>query len=208
MTGRIVGVVEEVSRDSSPVVYTAATFPGGGGGWVVARARPGASGALRAIDEALGRTDPLVASLDHVTFEELRATGTWVERRLSALFLVFAVASVLLGSLGLFGVVRLIAEGRTREFGVRVALGAVPRQIRRLVLRDGAWLAVVGVLLGMVASLALLRWLGVLLPGADVLSPGVLAQAFGLVAVCLYGAALGPALRAARVDPVQSLRAE
>jgi ABC-type antimicrobial peptide transport system permease subunit len=113
-----------------------------------------------------------------------------------------------LSAVGLFGAMATLVAGRTRELGVRLALGAVPWGIGRLVLRDGLTLAAWGGAIG----LALASWLGrtieAQLYGVEPLDAISLAAAFGMLAAVAIAAALVPARKATRVDPVEALRAE
>jgi len=109
---------------------------------------------------------------------------------------------------GVYGVIAYAATRRTREIGIRMALGARAASVRRLFLRDGLTLAGIGIVLGVVASLALTRVMTALLFGVAPTDPLTYATASaGLAAVALLATWL-PARRAARVDPAVVLRAE
>ncbi|MCY1046801.1 ABC transporter permease [Corallococcus sp. bb12-1] len=156
---------------------------------------------LRAVDPDLPLFDvsPLTRRMDD-------AIGS---RRLSALLLgLFAGGALLLAALGLSGVIAFSVAQRTRELGIRMALGAARGDVLRLVLGQGLRLSLTGVGVGLVLSLALTRLLGSLLYGVSVDDPWT----FGGVALLLTGVALGaswlPARRATRVDPIIALRAD
>jgi ABC-type antimicrobial peptide transport system permease subunit len=109
---------------------------------------------------------------------------------------------------GIYGVIAYLAAQRTREIGIRIALGAGQHDVRRLFLRHGLVLAVIGIGLGMLAAAAATRVMTTLLFGVSALDP----LTYAAVAVALGGTALlasyVPAMRAARVDPAVALRAE
>ena len=116
--------------------------------------------------------------------------------------------ALLLGLVGIYGVISYVVSQRTREIGVRMALGANAQGVRRMVLRHGLLLSAVGVALGLVASAGLSRLMGSLLFGVSATDP----LTYGLVALALIGvaaiASLIPAVRASAVDPGSALRLE
>jgi len=120
----------------------------------------------------------------------------------------FAGLAALLAAVGIYGVMAYAVAQRTREIGVRMALGARPQTVMGMVLKQGLWLALIGVVLGVGASLALTRLMTSMLFGVKASDPAT----FVLVAVGLTAVALGacwiPARRATRVDPVIALRYE
>ncbi|HEY0778694.1 MAG TPA: FtsX-like permease family protein, partial [Gemmatirosa sp.] len=120
----------------------------------------------------------------------------------------FAAAAVLLAAVGVYGVAAFAVARRTREVGVRVALGAAPASIRAMVLRDGARLAAAGVVVGLAVALAAGWSARGAVYGVTRFEPAVLigvAALFGAVAVA---ATAVPARRAARIDPLVAMRAE
>jgi putative ABC transport system permease protein len=138
------------------------------------------------------------------------ALGVWAaERRLTMLLVAgFAALALALGAVGVYGVVAHLVTQRTREIGIRIALGAVPREILSLVLSQGVRLAVLGIAVGLLGALAASRLLtGLLFQTAptDTTTFVATAAALALVAVA---ASLIPAVRAVRTDPVDALRAE
>jgi ABC-type antimicrobial peptide transport system permease subunit len=121
---------------------------------------------------------------------------------------IAAAVALLLGIVGIYGVISYVATQRTREIGIRMALGAAARDVSRLFVRQGLVLTAVGVVLGLVAAAALTRAMTALLFGVSALDPltygGV---ALGLAFVALAATYL-PARRASRVDPAAALRWE
>jgi ABC-type antimicrobial peptide transport system permease subunit len=125
--------------------------------------------------------------------------------RLAALF---ALVALTVGAVGVYGVVAYQATARTRELGVRAALGATAGSLRRMVLADGGRLAAWGVALGLAAAVASTRLLGGLLYGVSPLDLAVLVTAPAALALVALLASAIPAWRASRVDPTVALRAE
>ena len=126
------------------------------------------------------------------------------------LVMIGAAASValLLGAIGIYGVISYMVSLRTREIGVRMALGAQSVQVRRMVVRQGLTLASIGVVIGLTAALALSRLISSLLYGITPNDPATLASVtLGLLVVSTVASWL-PAMRAARIDPIEALRAE
>ena len=115
---------------------------------------------------------------------------------------------MILGAIGLFGVLSYVVAQRTREIGLRMALGAEARRVQRMVVGQGARVVVFGVLIGLAASLAATRLLASLLFGVGATDAGTFAgTSAALLAVGLLTSYL-PARRASSVDPIESLRGE
>jgi ABC-type antimicrobial peptide transport system permease subunit len=116
--------------------------------------------------------------------------------------------ALLLGAIGIYGVISYMVSLRTREIGVRMALGAQSTEVRRMVVRQGLVLAVIGVGIGLAGALALSRLISSLLYGIAPHDPLTLgATAIGLLAVAAVASWL-PATRAARISPIEALRAD
>jgi putative ABC transport system permease protein len=164
-----------------------------------------AAPALRA---ALRATDPTLVAFE-VDTAEGALEGSLRQRRFVMMLLGgFAAVALLLAAVGTYGVVSFAVGERTREVGVRVALGARPADVFGLVVRQGMTLAAVAVGLGVMGALALGRVMENLLFGVGVRDPLTLATvATGLLLTAFAASAL-PALRATRVDPVRALRLE
>jgi putative ABC transport system permease protein len=159
----------------------------------------GARQALRAVDRELPMND--VASMED------RLSKDVAVRRVSVVVLsVFAALAMVLAAIGIYGVLAYAVAQRTREIGIRMALGADASRVRRLVVRQGMTPAALGLAIGLVAAVFATRLMQKLLYGVTPGDPATLA----LVALLLGGVALGasylPARRATRVEPTEALR--
>jgi len=152
--------------------------------------------------------DPRVALSDVQTFDDVVGNSLWRQRLHGAVVGVFAALSLVLACIGLYGVLSYAVAQRTRELGVRIALGASSGDVVRLVLRQSGAMVIGGVAIGLIAALFASRLLENLLYGvrsADLLT--FTTVPLGLGAVALLASAI-PARRAAEVDPIAAIRAE
>ena len=124
------------------------------------------------------------------------------------LALGFGAVAVFLSALGIYGVLAYLVAQRTREIGIRMALGSSAGEIFRLILREGALILGVGFGLGLAGALALGRYLRIALYGVSPMDPFVLAAVTGVLVLVSLLASTLPAMRAVRVDPVVALRQE
>lgn len=212
----VIGVVEDVMQGSfrdepQPVVYLPMTgqepdfWALSSPAYVVKTERAeGIGDEIRALAQEIAPGAPMYRTF---TMEQLAADSM---RQLSFTMLVVAIAAVLallLGAVGLYGVLSYVVVQRTREIGVRMALGAEAGGVRRMVVAQGSRVVVLGVAIGVLAGLFATRLLDSLLYGVEAADP----VTFGAVAVTmiLVGvlASYLPARRASGVDPVQSIRA-
>jgi ABC-type antimicrobial peptide transport system permease subunit len=125
----------------------------------------------------------------------------------SWLMAIFAASALLLAVVGIYGVMSYLAAQRTREFGIRLALGARPAGIVRVVMWQAAPRIALGLALGTAAAFAVTRWIETLLFGVSATSLSALIPILALGGVALL-ACVVPAVRASRVSPVEALRAE
>jgi putative ABC transport system permease protein len=177
---------------------------------VVAVRAPGvaAAGIADAVRRSVHELDPTVPIYDVATTRELVERSAAPRRFVMRLLAAFACAALLLAALGIYGVVAHAVGQRTREIGIRIALGATPRDIRRLVLSSGTALVGVGLAAGVAAALAVMRLLRSLLYEVSASDPLALALAAGTLGAVALAAHWLPARRAARVAPLEALREE
>jgi len=142
------------------------------------------------------------------TMEDVAAESTSRPRFRAQLVAAFAALALALAAVGLFGVLAFAVHQRTREFGVRMALGARSGDVLRLVLTAGLRMTAIGVAIGLVAAVALTRFLAALLFGVTPLDPVTFLTVPAVLGVIALLACAAPALRAAHVDPAVALRQE
>jgi predicted permease len=163
---------------------------------------------LRQLRTVIARVDPSVPVQELKTLPQQIRENVSLDRMIGMLAAAFAVLATLLAAVGLYGVLGYTVAQRTREIGVRMALGADQWSVRGLVLRHVAWMTLGGGVLGVAAALALGRTARSLLFGLDEHDPASVAAAAAVLAVVALGAAYLPARRASRVDPMRALRAD
>jgi len=163
--------------------------------------RAALAGEVRAVD-------PDLPTYGVRPMEELLATATASRRFSTQLLTAFAVLALLLAAVGIYGVMAFVVGQRTREMGIRVALGAHPREVVTLVLREALGLAVAGVAAGAVGAIIMSRYLSGMLFEVKATDPGTYAGIAALLTVTAAVAAWRPARRAAAVDPILALRAD
>ena len=130
-------------------------------------------------------------------------------KRLTEILLAaFAAVAVLLAAVGIYGVMSLSVANRRREFGVRLAIGAEPRALVRLVLKEGAVVAAVGVGVGVIGALVATRWMASLLYDVSPTDPIVFISLSVLLGAIAVASCFIPALQASRSDPLIALRAD
>jgi predicted permease len=160
------------------------------------------------IQKTIASIDPNLPVLDVLTMQQVIGESTANSRFEATLLGAFATLSLLLASVGLFGVLSYLVAQRTSEIGLRIALGARRQQVVRLILADGLRPAVVGLALGFCASTAATREIQSQLYGTQPLDPGVLVLVgFVLLLVAAVASSI-PAWRASRLDPMLALRTE
>src|SRR5262245_46476822 len=142
------------------------------------------------------------------SMEEVVSEATARERFNMTLLCAFAAIALMLGAVGVYGVMAYSVQRRTQEIGVRIALGALPRDVRFMVVFDGMRLAVAGVMLGIAVALTLTPFMGSLLFGVEARDPAVFASTVIVLSTAALLATCIPAYRATRVDPVTALRWE
>ena len=157
----------------------------------------------------------MIQSMDHdlpvsdvLTMNQLLGKNTIDQSFDTTLLSSFALLSLLLAAVGLFGVLSYVAAQRTSEIGIRIALGAQREQVLRLMLFDGLWPAFIGLALGLAASAATVRLMRTMLYETQPLDPAVFTSVTIALLLVAALACMAPAWRASRLDPMQALRTE
>jgi putative ABC transport system permease protein len=162
----------------------------------------------RSVREALHTVDKDMPMSNIKSMDELLESSLG-QRRLSMILLgAFSGIALLLASLGIYGVLAYSVTQRSRELGIRMALGAARARVLRLVIGQGMALAAVGILIGLLGAFLLTRLLGSQLYSVTATDPLTFVGVSVLLAAIAFVATLVPALRATRVDPVVALREE
>jgi predicted permease len=209
----VVGVVGRVKQDaldadSRMAIYHAHTQRPGRAMNVVLRSGSDPAALTSAVRKQIRDIDPDLPLYNVRTMEQ-RVDESLARRRFSMLLLtLFACLALGLAAIGIYGVIAFLVSQSTREVGIRMALGATPREILMLIVRQGLVVAVLGVAAGLAGAFVLTRFMNTLLFGVhptDPLTFVAIAAALAMVAVL---ASYVPARRAARVDPMVSLRSE
>ncbi|MFC1575046.1 ABC transporter permease [Gemmatimonadota bacterium] len=163
---------------------------------------------IRAVPEVVRGLDPNLPVERLKTLEDQVRESVFMDRMISTLSTAFAVLATLLAAVGLYGVLAFTVAQRTREIGLRMALGAEERRVRGMVLKQVGLMTLVGGAVGIAGALALSRGAQSLLFEMEGTDPWVVALSAVLLALVALGAGYAPALRASRVDPMQALRYE
>jgi putative ABC transport system permease protein len=161
-----------------------------------------------AIQSEVNTVDPTLPLYWVRSLEQQYRLDTWFFRAFGTLFMAFGFTALSLAVVGFYGVMSFSVSQRTRELGVRMALGAQTRSVVRLVLRQGSAQLAVGVLLGLGFAAVLSRGLATMLFGVKPWDPAVFAVVVATLSVSGVAACLIPARRATRVDPIDALRYE
>jgi len=157
---------------------------------------------------AIRASDPTLPVFEVRTMAEVRTLGFWAQRLFGWLFALFGVVALVLATVGVYGVIAYGVSQRTREIGVRVALGAQSADVIRLVVRNGAWLALSGIAIGLLGAFGLTRVIQSLLTDVSSNDPLSFAGVTIFLACVALLASYVPARRATKVDPLTALRAE
>ena len=208
----IVGVVGSV-RDLDaatppwPQLYVSLPQSGGSAMSLAVRTKGDPASVIPAVRRSVAAVEPAIPL-------EVRPLSSVIDQSLAArrltktLLMGFALLAVILAAVGIYGVMSLYVANRKREFGIRLAVGAEPRAIVRLVLGEGALLAGVGVALGVVGAFVATRWIATLLYEVSPTDPLVFVSLPLLLAAIAVASCAVPARRAARSDPLAVLRAD
>jgi len=202
----IVGNVHQFGLDAEPTYDT--YFVGGWTPYLVVRATSDPASLVPAISNVVHKVDPSLPISRVMTMEGLLSDSVSPRRFSAVLIGIFAALALLLAAVGIYGVMSYTVSGRTREIGIRMAMGAQPAAVKAMILRESVRLTFFGVAAGLLGAVVLVRFLASLLFGVGTYD----AITFAGVAILLTGVALAasyiPARRAVRVDPLVALRYE
>lgn len=209
----IVGVVgdvkhEEVSGGAGFDLYTSYQQLGDSNMYLLLRTRVSPASLIPAATQAVWAGDAEQSAFNIVTMEERIADTIWQRRLAGTLFLVFAGLALALAAIGIYGVMAYTVGQRAREIGIRMALGAAPQDVQRMILRQGAGLIALGSFLGLLIALAGGQAIKSLLYGTSSADPATFLLVAGVLSSVALLACWLPARRATRVDPLQALRQE
>lgn len=213
----IVGVVRDVrhlglAQEEGPAVYT--PYSQKLQNWqrwtsVVVRAQGDPLQLTASVKAAIRALDPNLPIAEVATMEEVLASSIASPARQNLVLGLFAALALGLAAVGVYGVISQAVSRRTREIGVRVALGARPADVVRLVLRQAVTLGAIGIVLGMTGGAILARaFLSKLLFGVSAIDPATYAAMAAILLAATLAASGLPARRASRVDPIVALRSE
>ena len=213
-TFTVIGVVADVmieelaDREVTPTAFISYAYQQTPNTGLIVRVEGDAVALTPAIRAAIRASDPALPVFSASSMEEIRRQGFWQFQLFGQMFGTFGALAVVLAIVGVYGVLSYSVSQRTQEFGVRMALGAQPRDVRRMMMRQGMVLAGWGTLLGALGALGITRVIGSLLYNVTPTDP----VSFGLVAALMLlvaaAAAYLPARRATAVDPMTALRSE
>jgi len=211
----IIGVVDDVRESSldtetlpaeyQPFKQSSDTYFG-----VVARTSQDAASVLPAIDAVIRKIDPGIGTEDEATMVQRMNDSQTAYLHRSSAWLVggFATLALLLGVVGIYGVIAYSVSQRTREIGVRMALGAQRASVYQLILKEAGWLTLFGIAAGLACSVGAATLIRSLLFGVTAWDVSTLGAVAALLGACAMLASYFPARRAASVNPVEALRAE
>jgi putative ABC transport system permease protein len=212
----IVGVVADIKHSSLREVpgpemfepYTQNVWPSLALMQVVVRTRSEPAVVIEDARKVIGQIDPGVPLAKVSTLATLTSTAMAGERFSMLLVSSFGILAVLLAAVGLYGIISYSVAQRTREIGIRVALGAQRGDVFSMIIRHGLGLSGLGILIGIAAALGTARILTSFLYGVSASDPLTFLSVSGFLAVIAVGASFFPAHRAASINPVEALRAE
>jgi predicted permease len=208
----VVGVVGDVrmgvADDSRPTAYVSARQDHWGGMTIVMRTTTDPMSLLPAVRREVRAIDPTIPVAEAHSMKQVQSMGLADRRLPMQLMAAFALLALVLAAVGVYGVMAYSVAARTREIGVRVALGAQPRSVFAMVVRQGMGAAAAGLSLGVLGAAALGRVLTTLLYGVKPTDVFTFVGVAGVLLAVVLVACLVPARRAVRVDPLEALRSE
>jgi len=175
---------------------------------VVLRSAGSPLGMVGAVREAIVKLNSQNVMYEATSMEAIIADSLAARRFSMILLSIFATLALLLSSIGIYGVISYVVGQRTREIGIRIALGAQRGTVLRLMLGEGMKMAMIGVVVGIVAAAGLTRLMSQLIYGVSAADPVTFAAVIIILTAVAFAACYVPARRAMRVDPIIALRSE
>ena len=172
------------------------------------RARDAAPGLVEEVKKQIWSVDSQIPVSDVYAMDELIAVSLAQQRFNMLLLALFAALALILAAVGIYGAMAYAVSQRTHEIGIRTALGAQRRDVLRLVMRDGAKIALFGIAIGIAGAIALTRLMTSLLFEVKPTDPETFAVVTIVLAIVALAACYVPTRRAMRVDPMVALRHE
>jgi predicted permease len=208
---QVIGIVEDskynfLGEDSTPYLYTSLEQTYAPAATVHVRASGDPASIMNTVRRELQALEPAMPLLNVTTLSDVFDQALWAPRMGASLLGIFAGLALLLAAIGLYGVMAYAVTQRTRELGIRLALGARQQDVRNMVVRQGLVLAAFGVAIGLGLAVALARLVSNLLFGVSGTDPVTFAVIPVVLLVVAGLATYIPAWRASRVDPVVALR--
>ncbi len=211
-TAVIVGVVATAKyrsfREPDPPIYYSVSDDTNAGGIMYVRTFGEPAQIINAVRSILRNLAPTVPVVDVFTLEQEVQNSLWQERLVTILCMFFAVTALLISSAGLYGVLAYSVARRSRELGIRIAVGAQVRHILETVCVRILVSVAIGLVVGVMWAAVIMRVTGSLVFGISPEDPMSFSVAAVVLLLCMAFAAIGPAWRATRTDPVTALRAE
>jgi predicted permease len=210
----IVGLVQDtrynqITGDNPPILYLSYPQDGNvGAATFYARTAADPRDVMTAIPGVIARLDATLPVDDLMTLDDQIRETVFMQRFMGTLSAAFAVLATLLAAVGLYGVLSFTVSRRTREIGVRMALGAAQGNVRTLVLRQVAWTAAAGAIVGLAAAYWIARGAQAMLYDVSGYDPMSFAASAVLLLTVALAAGYLPARRASRVDPMVALRSD
>jgi putative ABC transport system permease protein len=201
-------VIGQIGEDPQPIAYLPMRQQYSPFATLVARTNSNPEPLIGAVRAQVQQIDKNLAFTNAQTVQQILGQGLWAARMGAALLGLFGALALILASIGIYGVLAYSVAQRTSEIGLRMALGAQPRQVLGLVLKQGMFLATIGAVVGIIVALPVARMAGNLLYGVSATDPlTYVGITMLLMAVALLACYL-PARRATRIDPLIALRVE
>jgi len=212
----VIGIVDDVKnagldRATGTEIYLPYRQPQGSGNrnmYAILRAKGDPRNLVAAVRQEMSAIDPALPLSQIRLMDDVMSAAQSRPRFLTLLLALFSCVALAIATIGIYGVISYSVERRSREFGLRMALGAQPNDVLSLVMKQGAGLALIGVVVGLVAAFALTRLMTTLLFGVTPTDLPTFAVVTAILTIVALLASYIPARRATKVDPIQTLRYE